>query len=72
MVDARVFRGPAAVIGATAVEERDAIGGAVFIEGLAKLDQLPAIGAHFPFPSLKIPRSSGGRGRAVGWLPAAR
>ena len=47
-------------------------GGAVFIEGLAGLDQLPATGAHFQFLPLKISRSSGGPGRAVGWLPAAR
>lgn len=47
-------------------------GGALFIEGLAGLGQLPSLGAQFQFLPLKISRSSGGPGRAIAWLPDAQ
>ena len=43
--------------------------GMVYIEGLANLDQLPPTGATFLFLPIKIAQSSGGMGRAIGWLP---
>jgi kynurenine formamidase len=44
--------------------------GLVFVEGLARLAELPAVGSFFMFLPLKIARSSGAPGRAVAWLPS--
>jgi kynurenine formamidase len=46
--------------------------GAVFVEALCHLDQLPARGASFLFAPLKIARGTGAPGRAVAWVPAAK
>lgn len=43
--------------------------GMVFVECLAGLDQLPTYGAQFIFLPIKIARSAGGPGRAIGILP---
>jgi isatin hydrolase len=46
-------------------------GGAVFIEGLANLAELPATGAYFVFLPVKVRGATGGPGRAIGLRPAA-
>lgn len=43
--------------------------GAVFIEGLTGLNQVPARGAYFCFLGLKVEGGSGAPGRAVAWVP---
>lgn len=43
--------------------------GMVYIEALAKLEQLPPRGSYFIFLPVKVAGSSGGPGRAVGILP---
>lgn len=45
--------------------------GQVFIESLANLASIPAVGATFQFLPIKVARSSGGPGRAVAWVPTA-
>jgi kynurenine formamidase len=45
--------------------------GAVFVEALTGLGQLPARGAFFQFTPLKVARGTGAPGRAVAWLPVA-
>ena len=42
--------------------------GLVFVEGLARLAELPVFGAFFVFLPLKIARSSGAPGHAVAWV----
>jgi isatin hydrolase len=44
--------------------------GAVFVEALTGLAQLPARGAFFQFTPLKVARGTGAPGRAVAWLPS--
>jgi isatin hydrolase len=51
------------------VHVRGLSSGAVFIEGLANLAELPATGAHFLFLPVKVRGSTGGPGRAVGFCP---
>lgn len=41
----------------------------LFVEGLSELKKLPTEGAYFQFLPLKVSRSSGGPGRAIGWVP---
>lgn len=43
--------------------------GAVFVEALTGLGQLPPRGAFFQFTPLKVARGTGAPGRAVAWLP---
>ncbi|HEY6934725.1 MAG TPA: cyclase family protein [Marmoricola sp.] len=43
--------------------------GAVFVEALRGLDQLPSRGAWFQFAPLNICRGTGAPGRALAWLP---
>jgi kynurenine formamidase len=43
--------------------------GAVYVEALCGLDQLPPRGAYFLFAPLKIARGSGAPGRALAWVP---
>ena len=43
--------------------------GAVFVEALTGLDQLPSRGAFFQFTPIKVARGTGAPGRAVAWLP---
>jgi len=45
--------------------------GAVFVEALAGLAQLPPRGAYFQFTPLKVAGGTGAPGRAVAWLPAS-
>jgi kynurenine formamidase len=45
--------------------------GAVFVEALSGLDQLPARGAYFLFAPLNVARGTGAPGRAMAWLPPA-
>jgi isatin hydrolase len=44
-------------------------GGAVFVEALTGLGQLPARGAFFQFTPVKLARGTGAPGRAMAWLP---
>jgi kynurenine formamidase len=44
-------------------------GGAVFVEALTGLDQLPPVGAWFLFAPLNVARGTGAPGRALAWLP---
>ncbi len=44
--------------------------GAVFVEALRGLDQLPPRGAHFLFAPLNLARGTGAPGRAMAWVPA--
>jgi kynurenine formamidase len=43
--------------------------GAVFVEALTGLDQLPPLGAFFLFAPLNVARGTGAPGRALAWLP---
>lgn len=43
--------------------------GAVFVEALRGLDQLPPRGAHFLFAPLNVARGTGAPGRAMAWIP---
>ena len=43
--------------------------GAVFVEALRGLDQLPARGANFLFAPLNVARGTGAPGRAMAWVP---
>jgi kynurenine formamidase len=45
--------------------------GAVFIEALRGLDQLPNRGAWFCFAPLNVARGTGAPGRAMAWIPDA-
>jgi kynurenine formamidase len=47
-------------------------GGAVFVEALTGLSQLPHRGAYFLFSPLKVARGTGAPGRAMAWLPASQ
>jgi kynurenine formamidase len=44
--------------------------GAVFVEALTGLDQLPPLGAYFLFAPLNVARGTGAPGRALAWLPS--
>jgi kynurenine formamidase len=44
-------------------------GGAVFVEALRGLDQLPSRGAYFQFAPLNVARGTGAPGRAMAWVP---
>lgn len=46
--------------------------GMAYVEGLTRLQELPARGAYFVFMPLKIAESSGGSGRALAYVPAIR
>jgi kynurenine formamidase len=46
--------------------------GAVFIEGLASLEEIPPRGAWFCFLALKVEGGTGAPGRAVAWVPLGR
>jgi len=45
--------------------------GAVFVEALSGLHQLPARGAYFLFAPLNVARGTGAPGRAMAWVPPA-
>jgi kynurenine formamidase len=45
--------------------------GAVFVEALTGLHQLPPRGAHFLFAPLNVARGTGAPGRAVAWVPTS-
>lgn len=45
-------------------------GGAVYVEALAGLDQLPVRGACFMFAPLRLSRGTGAPGRALAYLSA--
>lgn len=46
--------------------------GAVFVEALTGLGQLPSRGAFFQFTPLKVARGTGAPGRAVAWLAGSQ